>query len=63
MAGEFERLFSPPPFGMRRADDAILLHDAAEQTVIDKIMTCVAAGMSVQEISSILKGKEAKDGR
>jgi DNA invertase Pin-like site-specific DNA recombinase len=42
------------PFGWQLAEDGRLIEDAAEQTVLTKIMACRAAGMSLRQIAAIL---------
>lgn len=42
------------PFGWRLDDAGRLLEDAAEQTVLAKIMECRASGMSLRQIAAIL---------
>ena len=42
------------PFGWRLDDAGRLIEDAAEQTVLTKIMACRAAGLSLRKIAAIL---------
>lgn len=68
MQSVFDRLFSKPLFGQRRAEDTKLVEDVAEQNVLAKIIACLDSGMPMREIANILASKEkpkkeATDGR
>jgi len=50
-AGE---LIGEVPFGWTLGTDGLLVEDAAEQKVLNKIMDCHRAGMSLRAIAAIL---------
>lgn len=58
MAGDFDRFFDVP-FGFDICEDGTLVENPAEMKVLHRIADCVRAGMTWQQISSIL---EATDG-